>query len=301
MKFLRVRGRIARHDNLRGILAMTGAVAMFVLMDAAMKLLADRYPAMQVAALRGLAALPLVLAYVAWRGAAASLLRIRWPLHVLRGVLGVLMLWLFVLALKSLPLTEAYTLFFIAPMLIVALSVLLLREHVGWARWMAMAAGMAGVLVALRPSGGGLWAVGSLAALAAAVCYAAASIAVRVLGRTDSAESMVFWLTLMVGAGAGLLAAPDWVRIPPADLPLIAGLGISAFIGQLWLTEAFRQGDVSAVAPFEYTALAWGAAADWLLWSAVPDRWTLAGAAIIAVSGVYLAGYEKARDSETLP
>ena len=91
------------------------AVAFFSLMDAVMKTLGANYPPMQVAAMRGLSALPLVCLYVLWRREAHLLLRVRWPLHLLRGVIGVLMLSLFAFAIRELALAEAYTIFFIAP------------------------------------------------------------------------------------------------------------------------------------------------------------------------------------------
>jgi len=97
--------------NLRSIVAMLAAVAMFSLMDAVLKTLSASYPAMQVAALRGLSALPLVCLYVLWRKDARLLLRVRWPLHLLRGGVGVLMLALFSQALKTLALAEAYAIF----------------------------------------------------------------------------------------------------------------------------------------------------------------------------------------------
>jgi drug/metabolite transporter (DMT)-like permease len=280
--------------NLRGIYAMLLAVAMFSLMDTAMKLLAAHYPAMQVVALRGLSSLPLVTAYVGWRGAFASMLKVRWPMHILRGVLGIVMLSLFAFGLKNLSLAEAYSIFFIAPALITALSVVFLKERVGMARWIAIAVGLVGVIVVLRPSGTGMLTVGGLAILGAAACYAVAAIAARILGRTDSREQMILWLMLMMSAGASMLAAPGWVALRWSDLPLICGLAVSGFIGQLAITEAFNHGEASSIAPLEYTALAWGVLLDWLLWAALPDRYTLAGAAIIIGSGVYLVRHEHA-------
>jgi uncharacterized membrane protein len=126
--------------NLRSIYAMLIAVFMFSLMDTAMKLLAADYPAMQVAALRSLSSLPLVCAYVAWRGGFRTMLRVRWSLQVLRALLGIGMLALFAYGLKKLSLAEAYTIFFIAPALITALSVFVLKEKVSLARWIAIAA-----------------------------------------------------------------------------------------------------------------------------------------------------------------
>ncbi|MDY0974097.1 DMT family transporter [Massilia sp. CFBP9012] len=283
----------ARGRNLYSIYAMLLAVFMFALMDTAMKLLAARYPALQVAALRAICSLPLIAVYVAWRGAFAGIFQVRWPMHFLRGVLGILMLALFAFGLKKLSLAEAYSIFFIAPALITALSVLLLKERVNLARWVAIAVGLGGVLVVLRPSGAGFLTIGGLAVLGAAACYAVSAITVRVLARSDRSEHTVFWLIVMIAAGAGLLAAPGWVLIPASEIPLLCGLAVSGFIGQLAITEAFSRGEASSVAPFEYSALAWGVGLDWLLWRALPDGWTLAGAAIIIGSGLYLIRHEK--------
>lgn len=282
-------------NNLRGIAAMLTAVVLFALMDSVMKLLAAHYPPLQVAALRGLAALPLVCAWVTWRRAVPSLLRVRWPLHLLRGVLAILMLSLFVFALRSLPLAEAYTIFFISPLLITAMSALILKEKIASVRWWAIAGGMLGVLVVLRPGGDGLLSLAALAVLASASCYAMLAITVRVLSPTDSGESMVFWLTLALATGAGLLAAPGWVPLATAHLPLVGTLAVTGFLGQVLVTEAFRNSEGSAVAPFEYTALAWAAGMDWLIWQAFPDNYTLAGAAIIITSGVFLVRSEGRR------
>ena len=279
--------------NLYSIYAMLLAVFMFALMDTAMKLLSARYPALQVAALRALCSLPLVAAYVAWRGAFKGIFKVRWPMHLLRGVLGILMLALFAYGLRQLSLAEAYSIFFIAPALITALSVLLLKERVNLARWVAIGVGVCGVLVVLRPSGAGFLTVGGLAVLAAAACYAFSAITVRVLARSDRNEHTVFWLIVLIAAGGGALAAPNWVPIPASEIPLLAGLALSGFIGQLAITEAFSRGEASSVAPFEYSALAWGVGMDWLLWRALPDSWTMLGAAIIIGSGLYLIRHEK--------
>jgi drug/metabolite transporter (DMT)-like permease len=257
-----------------------------------MKLLSAHFPALQVAALRALSALPLVGAYLFWRGGQRSLLRVRWPLHLLRGVVGIAMLSLFTYGLKTLSLAEAYSIFFIGPILVTALSVFVLGERVNGARWGAIAVGMAGVLVVLRPSGAGFFTLGGLAVLAAAVCYAVSAVAGRVLARTDRGEHMMFWLMVLMATGATPLAAPDWVTVRAEHWLLIVVLAISGFFGQLALTEAFSHGEASVVAPFEYTALAWGVAIDWLMWKTLPDEYTLLGAAIIIGSGLYLIRHE---------
>ncbi len=121
----------------RAIAAMIAAVGLFSLMDAGMKWLAPHYPPLQIAALRGLASAPLVLLWAVVTVAPVTLVRIRWSLHLLRGALSIFMLATFAYALQRLPLADAYTLFFIAPLLITALSAPLLGEQVGAARWAA--------------------------------------------------------------------------------------------------------------------------------------------------------------------
>ena len=284
---------MTRRDNLRGIGAMLFAVAMFALMDTGLKLLAAHHPSMQVAALRALSSLPLVLAYVGWRGAFKTVWRVRWRLHLLRGVLGIGMLAAFAYGLRELPLAEAYSIFFVAPMLITALSVPLLGERVEPARWIAITVGLLGVIIVLRPTGQGLFTLGGVAILASAACYALSAVLVRIVSRTDSSESLVLWLMVMVSVGAGALAAPSWVPVRIEHGWILAGIAVTGFLGQIAVTEAFRRGDVSAVAPFEYSALAWGIGLDWLLWQVLPDRYTVLGATIIIASGLYLVRRER--------
>ena len=284
---------MATHSNLRGILAMLVAVFMLTLMDAGLKTLSPHYPATQVAAMRALFSLPLVVAYVVWRRAVSTLWKVRWPLHLLRGVLGIAMLSLFAFALRDLPLSGAYAIFFVAPLLITLLSVPVLGERVDRARWVAIAVGLLGVLVVLRPTGEGMLTVGGLAVLVAALCYAVSAVMVRVVSRTDSSESQVFWLMAIVGLGAGALAWPGWVGIRLDDAWVLLGVAVTGFFGQLAITEAFRHGEASAIAPFEYSALAWALVLDWGLWRTLPDGFTLLGAAIIIASGVYLVRHER--------
>jgi drug/metabolite transporter (DMT)-like permease len=283
--------------NLRSITFMLVAVGFFAFMDAVLKTLSATYPVLQIAALRGLTALPLVFLYIAWRGAWHTVLKVRWPLHLLRGVLGITMLALFTIGVRELPLSAAYTLFFISPLLITVLSVPVLKERVPKAHWWAIAIGFVGVLIALRPSGDDLQAgfvtVGGLATLGAALCYAIAAVTGRLATRTDSSESMVLWMMVFMAIGAGALSWADWVPIRRSDALLLVALAITGFCGQLAITEAFRHGQASAVAPFEYSALAWGLGLDWLIWHTLPSAHTWVGAAIIVGSGLYLVRREK--------
>jgi drug/metabolite transporter (DMT)-like permease len=281
--------------NLRAAIAMLCAVGLFALMDSILKLLSPHYPPIQMAALRGAASLPLVLVWALATVGAGGLLRVRWSLHLLRGALAVAMIACFSFGLRSLPLSTAYTLFFIAPMLITALSVPLLGEHVGPRRWAAIVVGMIGVLVVLRPTGEGMFTLAGLAVLGAAAAYAVSAVAVRILGRSDSTQAMVFWTLAIMALAAGLASAPVWVAIAPEHWLLLAALGLTGALGQYAVTEAFRVGEASVVAPLEYTALVWALGLDLLIWQVLPDTATLLGAAIIIASGIYLLHREQVR------
>lgn len=280
-------------DNLRGGAIMLVAVGSLALMDAGMKVLSAAYPPLQVASMRAMASLPLIVVWIGVTGGFAQLLRIRVGLHLVRGILGIGMLAAFIYGVRHVPLAEAYTIFFIAPLLITAFAVPFLGERVEPARWLAIAGGLAGVLIVLRPTGAGVITLGGLAVMASAVAYALSAITVRILGRTDSTQSMVFWLMFMVAAGGGLLALPQWRAIQPQHWIVIGWIAVAGFAGQWALTEAFRIGEPSFIAPFEYTALAWGLGLDWLLFRALPPARTFAGAAVIIACGIYLITRER--------
>jgi drug/metabolite transporter (DMT)-like permease len=287
----------ARNEKLGGMAAMLIGVAAFSFMDAGLKLLTAHYPAMQVAALRGLAALPVVFAWAVYSGGAGQLLRVRWPLHVVRGIMSVVMMATFVYALKSLSLAKAYSIFFIAPLLIALLGILLLRERVQKPQWMAIGVGFIGVLVVLKPesagAGIGWWA--TLAVLGTAVAYALSSVLVKILGRTDSTQSMMFWMTGMLALGATAIALPGWVPIAREHYAILAGVAFTGAIGQWGVTVAFKHAPAASVAPLEYTGLAWVMVIDLVVWSVAPSLRTLIGAALIISCGLFLIRYESRR------
>src|SRR5215831_17732299 len=122
-------------SNLKGIAAMLIAVAVFAVMDAALKELGQFYPPLQVTGLRGAASLPFLLAAIAWSNQWRELKPTRWSLLIARGLLAIGMLFLFIYSLRTLTLSSAYAVFLCAPLLVTALSVPLLREHVDSRRW----------------------------------------------------------------------------------------------------------------------------------------------------------------------
>ncbi len=277
----------------KGIAAMIGAVALFSGMDALLKLLAADYPPMQVTTLRGLASLPFLLLPFLVRGRWHRLRPAHWHWHVARAAIGVVMLWSFIFAVQRLSLADTYSIFMCAPLFIAALSVPLLHEKVTAGQWAAIAVGLGGVIVMLRPTGAGWATIGGLAALLAAVCYAVSAIALRVLSRTETTESLVFHYTVFLSVGAGLVAFPGWQPMQLSDLPLLVGIGVLGTVAQLLITEAFRNAPASVVAPFEYTALLWGVLLDLAVWNVLPGVLTLAGGAVVIGAGLYLIARER--------
>ena len=282
-------------SNLRGILSMIVAVAAFSVMDVTMKRLVETYSPMQVTFLRATASLPFLLLVTGLWGRWRDLIPKRIGLHLLRGCLGVAMLWLFVFAVRFLSLADAYTIYMSAPLLITALAVPFLGEQVGWRRWLAVIVGLIGVIVVLKPTGTGLITIGGLAALASAVLYAISAITIRILSRTDTGAAIIFWVLLFIALLSGIFAVFDWTPLQREHAWLILGVGLFGAIGQHFITYAFRQASPAVVAPIEYTALLWGMTFDWLLWFTLPGSRMLLGAAIIVASGLYVIWRERVK------
>ena len=272
---------------------MMAAVAVFSFMDGVLKLLAAYYPPMQVAALRGATSLPFTLLPVLLGGRLRDLRPRRWPMHLLRGLLSVLVLGGFIYALRVLSLANAYAVFLSAPLIVAALSVPLLRERIDWRNWLAILVGLAGVLTMLRPSASGLSTLGTLAALVGATAYALSAITVRVLTRSDTTVSVVFWTVGLMTVFAATIAAPGWVPIEHAHWKWLVALGLLAAVAQYLLTEAFRSAPPSVVTPFEYTALLWGVAIDLVFWHVLPSARVCFGGGIVMLSGLYLIWHQR--------
>jgi drug/metabolite transporter (DMT)-like permease len=281
--------------RLRAIAIMIAAVAVFSFMDGLLKFLSGYYPPMQVAMLRGATSLPFTLLPVLLAGRIRDLRPRRWPMHLLRGMLSVVVLGGFIYAVRALSLANAYSVFLSAPLIVAALSVPLLSERLGWRNWVAILVGLVGVLIMLRPSASGFASLGALAALVGATAYAVSGIAVRVLTRTDTTVSVVFWTVGLMTLFTGAIAAPGWVSIEHEHWKLLLALGVLAAIAQYLLTEAFRSAPPSVVSPFEYTALLWGIGIDRVVWHVLPSARVVLGGGVVIASGLYLIWHERAR------
>jgi drug/metabolite transporter (DMT)-like permease len=282
-------------DRLRGIVLMIVAVAIFAVMDALLKHLVASYPPLQVACLRGASSLPFVfLTYAATRRLAELKPR-SLPMHLARGILSILMIWCFIWALARMSMANTYAITLSAPLLVVPFAALFLKEKTDAHGWAAILVGLAGVLVILRPTASGFISLAGLAAFATAVCWAVVVVMLRIMAASETTASMVFWFLLLTALGAGALAAPGWVPIEARDWGWIGLLGLTGWVAQHLITEAFRLAPASTIAPFEYMSIVWGACIDWVVWRTVPGARMFAGAAIVVAAGLYLMYRERSR------
>jgi drug/metabolite transporter (DMT)-like permease len=261
-------------------------------------LLAD-YSLEQFVFLRSVLGLLVFLSISRWYGGWNSLKTRRWRWHLLRTVLASIAMFGFFFGLSRMPLVETLTLAFTAPLIVTALSVPLLGEHVGWRRWTAVVFGFAGVLIILRP-GSGLLTPASFAVLAAAVAYAGLAITSRKLAATETTLSM----TVYVISGPLLISAlfvPGNYTNPTASswfFFVLAGIcSAAAWVG---LVGGYRRASPAILAPFEYTALIGAAIAGYWIWGEVPDRWVILGGLVIIFSGLFVV-YREVGDVLSAP
>jgi drug/metabolite transporter (DMT)-like permease len=284
-----------RQHRLTGIALMCGAVAVFACLDATAKFLLGHMDALQVVWARYTSAflLTLVLFNPVSR---PGLMRTARPwLQVGRSTLLLLSTIFNFLAFRHLQLDEALSILFSTPFLVAILAGPMLGEWIGWRRWVAIGVGFAGVLVVIRPGVAGIqWA--ALFSLASAACYSLYNIATRLLARTDSNQTTLFYSN-MVGAVMMLPVVPFVWTTPtsPLVIALMLVMGVFGAFGHYLLIFAHRLAPASTLAPFIYTQLVWATALGFLVFGDVPHRWTLAGAAIVVVSGLYILHRERIR------
>ncbi len=275
-------------NRLLGIALRIGATTCFAGMAAAIKL-GDQagVTLAELAFYRFAFGLPPLLIWIALTRNAGAWRTQRPFAHLGRGMLGLTTMVLAFAALTYLPLAEAATIGFAAPLFAVALSALVLAEKVGLHRWSAVALGFAGVLIVMQPGSSHLPATGLGLALLAALGTAAVTITLRTIGRTEATPTIVLWFTCFSMLVTGLFLpvyghahdGPTWA--------ILLGLGTLGGLGQLFLTSALRFAPVSVVVPFDYSQLIWAVLLGWLLFGTHPATSTWAGAAVIVASGLY--------------
>ena len=289
-----------------GIACVVAAVTLLVLQDSVIKWLSGDYPLHEIVLVRAASAAGVTLFVMRLEGGIHLLRTHRLGLHLVRAGLLIIANSAFFLALAAMSIAEATAIFFVAPLVITALSALMLHEAVGPRRWAAVCIGLAGVVVMLRP-GEGAFKLVALLPLVAAAAYALMQILTRRLGTTERASTIAFYaqasfivasVAMGLVAGHGRFAPEDdpslafllraWTVPSATDAALFLGIGVVNGIGGYLMSQAYRVTRPSVLAPFEYVALpmavAWGVVffGDW------PDLVTWAGMALICGSGLYV-------------
>jgi len=215
-------------------------------------------------------------------------------LQIIRGLCVIGSSVLFVYGVRQMTMAQATTISFLSPMLITVLSIPLLGESVGPRRWAAVAAGMVGMLVVVRPGMGGFQPA-ALFGVASAFCWALALIITRKISNSDTPQTTVLW-SAAIGTAVLTLMLPFQAIWPtPKQFGLSLVLGVIASGGQWLVILAHRLAPASLLAPFFYGQLIWVTGLGFLVFGNLPDRWTLTGAGIIIASGLYTAHRERVR------
>jgi len=273
--------------NQRAVLLAFVATAMFAIASAMVKNSVVTYPVLQILFIRqimvGLSVLPSTVRTFPHN------LKTRYPgLHAIRlaGAFAALSMGMW--AVAELPLTTATVLAFSQVFLVVLLAALFLKEQIHAYRATAIAVGFAGVIVVIRPGTAGMFDLNALIAIASAAGAAVAIISVRKLSQTESTEALLSYQALFVGLASGIPMLWLWVQPTPGDFAFMLVIGIVATIGQWLGIMSLRTGEASVVGSIEYMKLVYAAILGFLFFAEIPDKYTLAGAALIVISAIFM-------------
>ncbi|TAL83607.1 MAG: DMT family transporter [Candidimonas sp.] len=261
-----------------GILALS-------LSDAAVKSLDGRYPAMQVLFLRAAIALPLVTALALSLEGRRALYTRQLGLHTARGLLNVIGATAFYLGLVHLQLAETTAIAYAAPIFVVLLSRIILKEKLDAYRSMAIALGFAGVVIIVRP-GGSAFQAASFYPLITAMTYATMMVSARRIDPTQSFPNLMFY-AVMPQVVFSIIPQPwIWQPVAGADWLILIAIGVFSSLGISLISQAFRFAPAAIVAPFDYTGLLWATFLGWLVWGELPDAISYVGMALIIGAGL---------------
>ena len=205
----------------------------------------------------------------------------------MRGVLLLASTGFNFVAIQELQLAQTSSIMFSNPLWVCALSPLLLGEHVGLRRWIAVIVGFIGVLIIVRPGTAGFHPA-MIYSIFSTLCVALYSITSRKVGGQDHAITSLFYATLIGAIGSAPFAGIDWVTPGVPELALLALTGLSGAVGHYLLIQAHRLAPAPVLAPFVYTQIIWMTLAGYIIFGDVPDLWTLVGGAVVIGSGLYV-------------
>lgn len=280
-----------RRDNLNGALYSVAASLGFTITSVMVKQLGligiDAFQTVFVRAFFGMA----VIVPLMWRLGVAPWRTDHIWIHASRALLGGLSVLCGYYAFTRLHLAEVTVISFTVPLFVTVMAVLFLGETVRWRRWSATAVGFAGVLVVARPFGGTVELASGLAVLMA-LCIAVSVVLLKRFPKKESQLLMLFFFLLSSGAMAAWPGVAGWHEPDAVAWLLLAGVGFCGLGSQALIIRAFRIGDASFVAPFDYVRILFAGTAGALMFAELPDLWTYLGGLLIVGSTLYIARRE---------
>lgn len=253
-------------------------------------LLAD-YSLPQFVFLRSIFGLLFFLIAARFYGGLGGLKTKLWQWHLLRTSLATGAMFGFFYGLSKMPLVNALTIAFTAPLFVTGLSVPFLGEHVGWRRWLAVVAGFLGVVIVLRP-GVGMFTPAAIGLIISAICYAGLALSARKLAATESSFSLAVYVVVGPLLVSSTLVTGNFSSPTAAAWFLFVLAGLCSALAWVGIVNGYRRAPPAMLAPFEYTALVGAAVAGYLIWDEVPDIWVITGALIIVGSGLFIVKRE---------
>lgn len=294
---------LRQHIPLRGIVLRLLSVTAFAVMAALVKAAGAHGVSLpELVFYRNAGALPVMVGWLLV-GPGFSAVKTKRPMvHVTRSVLGVFSMFCYFEALTLLPLAEAITLYYTAPIAATMLSAFFLREHVGPRRWAAVAVAFVGLLIVVQPGGAEhLSPLGVTLGLVGAMSLGTVTVTLRQIATTENTAAIAFWFTVF-GALVGTALMPFFHQ--PHDTQtylLLLASGLTGGLGQLAMTASLRYAPVSVVAPLDYGQIVWTVLIGWAVFGTTPLLTTIAGAALITASGIYTAYRERVRAAQRTP
>ena len=279
------------------LLALT-SFTVWTVADALLKLVREAHiPQGQMMLVVGLSGMAVVFLLAALRGDIRRLQPHKWHGLIALGLCQLVGFICWVTALSHLPLTNMYVVSFLTPMTVACLATLVLKEPLGWKRAVPIAAGFAGVVIAVNPANlmqdSGAW-LPYLTVFGSMAGTAAQMLLLRAVGHKETSECVVFYPRLLVVVfGIFSCATTGLVEMKPWVFLALFTAGVLGSIGWVLLSQAYKNAPAASVAPFQYAQMIMGALFGYLIWGDVPSAYLWSGAAVITASGIYLVRHER--------
>lgn len=275
---------------------MLAALFVLTVSDALTKWLGTSYPPGQVIFVRAVFALVPAVVMVAVNGGLASLRVSSITGQVTRALLFAGASSTIALSVILLPLADAAAILYASPLFVTALAFPMLGERVDGRRWLAVLAGLGGVLIMLRPTTG-VFQLAGLVPLLAAVLISVRDVYTRRLSATETSNSLMVWSSLALISLSGLSLLLGWAPLAWPDLALMAAAGCCVGIGQFLVLEAYRAAEASVVAPVKYCGIVWAAIFGFTFWGTLPDAFVWAGGVLVIGSGLLILRMESRKQA----